>query len=337
VTNIAIIGEAWGEQEEIEQTPFVGAAGYELTRMLDEAGIHRADCFLTNTFNLRPSGNKIETLCGPKETGIKGFPALTKSKYVRQEFIPELERLADEIISVNPNVIIALGNTPLWALCGKTGISKIRGTTHISTHTVTGYKILPTFHPANVLRQWENRPIAVLDFIKAKKESEFAEVRRPEREIWIEPSLEDLREFYDRYINDCQQITVDIETVGNRITCIGFAPTPQIALVIPFDDARKKNRSYWPDKTHEKQAWKFVAMVLEDRAIRKTFQNGLYDIAFIWRSIGIKTFGATHDTMLLHHALQPEALKSLGFLGSIYTDEGPWKSERKVTTIKRDE
>lgn len=44
------------------------------------------------------------------------------------------------------------------------------------------------------------------------------------------------------------------------------------------------------------------------------------------------------DTMLLHHALQPEALKSLGYLGSIYTDEGNWKQMReKVKTIKRED
>jgi hypothetical protein len=42
--------------------------------------------------------------------------------------------------------------------------------------------------------------------------------------------------------------------------------------------------------------------------------------------------------MLLHHALSPESLKGLAFLGSVYTDHGPWKSERKgtSTTIKKD-
>jgi DNA polymerase I-like protein with 3'-5' exonuclease and polymerase domains len=77
--------------------------------------------------------------------------------------------------------------------------------------------------------------------------------------------------------------------------------------------------------------------VLEDESIPKLFQNGAYDIAFIWRTTGIKTLGAKHDTMLLHHALQPEALKGLGYLGSIYTDHGPWKVEhRESLTIGRD-
>ena len=41
--------------------------------------------------------------------------------------------------------------------------------------------------------------------------------------------------------------------------------------------------------------------------------------------------------MLAHHALQPESAKGLGFMGSIYTDEGAWKQERKVSTIKKDD
>jgi hypothetical protein len=55
----------------------------------------------------------------------------------------------------------------------------------------------------------------------------------------------------------------------------------------------------------------------------------------------IKVIGAAEDTMLLHHAIQPESLKGLGFLGSIYSDERAWKgmNDRKgyKKTIKRDD
>lgn len=335
--NIALIGEAWGEREEIERAPFVGASGYHLTRMLGEAGIERANCFLTNVFNLRPSGNKIEALCGPKQEGIKGFPALIKGKYVRNEYLPELERLQSELLDCNPNLIITLGNTPTWALLGRAGISNIRGTTALSTHTVRGFKVLPTFHPAAVMRQWDLRPTVIMDFFKAKREALFPEIRRPERVIWIEPKIEDLYEFKKRHIDGAGRVSVDIETAGNQITCIGFAPSPKIALVVPFVDGRRLGKNYWGNKDSEQAAWAFVKEILRDRKVRKTFQNGLYDIAFIWRSVGMKVYGAEHDTMLLHHALQPESLKSLGFLGSVYTDEGNWKQMRRVSTIKRDD
>ena len=48
--------------------------------------------------------------------------------------------------------------------------------------------------------------------------------------------------------------------------------------------------------------------------------------------------GAAHDTMLLHHSLQPEMLKGLGFLASVYADEGAWMEMRtKKGTIKQDD
>lgn len=343
MTKLALVGEAWGEHEERERAPFVGPAGWELTKMLTAAEINRADCFLTNVFNLRPQDNSLFYLSGTKEERIAGYPQAIasykgsqKKVWIHERYQSELDRLATELIEENPNIIVCLGNTPLWALGGTTGISSIRGTTLLSTHTVTGFKLLPTYHPAAVLRQWELRPTTVVDLQKALRESAFPEIRRPQRFIWIEPTLADLETFYGQYIQSCERLSVDIETAGNQITCIGFAPRHDVALVIPFFDSRRKNKCYWPDVHTEQQAWRFVKETLESE-IPKVFQNGLFDVSFLLRSYGIRTMGAEHDTMLLHHALQPESLKSLGFLGSIYTDEGAWKIMRKTKTLKRDE
>jgi uracil-DNA glycosylase len=338
MTKIALIGEAWGVEEERAKRPFVGYTGHLLNDLLHDAEIERSSCFITNVFNIHPPGNKMEWFCGPKSSAIQGYPALTQSKYVRRDFIGELNRLADEIAGCNPNIVVCLGNTPLWAMCGKVGITKFRGVTDVSTHTAVGFKILPTFHPTYLLRgQWQHRPTVVLDLKKAVRESETDFVKRPHREIWIEPTLEDLETFYETHIKGCKILSIDIETKGQRVTCIGFAPTEGLAICVPFFDRRKKDRSYWGSHSDERKAWEFVKKILRSE-IPKVFQNGLYDIAFLYRAMGLKTWNAEHDTMLLHHALQPEALKGLGYLGSIYTDEGPWKQMReKVTTIKRDE
>jgi uracil-DNA glycosylase family 4 len=98
---------------------------------------------------------------------------LLTSKYVRREFEPQLERLGDEILNLDPNLIICLGNSALWAMAGRTGITKLRGTTLLSTHCVSGYKLLPTYHPAAVLRQWELRPTTLADLMKASREVIF--------------------------------------------------------------------------------------------------------------------------------------------------------------------
>ena len=347
MTKIAIVGEAWGEQEERARSPFVGAAGYELTRMLDEAGIRRADCFLTNVFNLRPDRNDVEALCGGKADGIPGMPAVKNGKYILRKYAGELTRLLDELSAVRPNVTIALGNTASWALLHNTGISKIRGTISSTPFAIkasnevgmASLKVLPTYHPAAVLRDWSLRPVTVIDLGKARRESEYPEVRRPKCWVYIEPTLRDMEEFYEKFLATAPYISFDIETSGDQITCIGFAPSEEVALVVPFLDNRVlvgERGSYWRTAGDEAEAWRFVRRVL-DLPCPKFGQNTLYDIHFLWRNYGIVPRNYADDTMLLHHALQPESPKGLGFLGSVYTDHAAWKTMRtKVLTISKE-
>lgn len=363
---IILLGEARGANEEKISAGFVGASGLELLKMLAEAGVielstadadymrkfwqtgnpemldmvwrlhpevHRA-----NVFNFHPPGNNIESLCGPKSTAIPGYPSLVKGAngYVQSTYAPHLQALEQTLNSLDPNLVIALGNTPLWALCGTTGVSKLRGTTRLSTHTVADFKVLSTYHPAAVLRQYELRAVTIFDLMKAQREASSPHLMLPEREIWIEPDYDDFHRFYELHIRGTDLLSVDIETAGNQITCIGFAPSARIAIVVPFYDARRKGRSYWETPVLERKVWALIRTILSDQSIRKLFQNGLYDIAFLWRSMGLKVYGATEDTMLLHHALQPESLKSLDFLGSVYTNEGAWKRDHRVHSNKRD-
>ena len=334
---IALVGEAYGKEEEEQGRPFVGPTGWHLNRILDEVGIRRSRCLVTNVFNLRPKWNKIEALCGPKGDSILGYPPISTGRYIHQKYQEELNRLGDELLGFDPNIIVALGNTAMWALTGRTLISKYRGTVQPSTHTVTGFKVLATYHPAAIFRNYEYRPIIVFDLDKALRESEFPEIKYPTRELWIEPTLEDLDAFHRLYIEHCEMLSVDIESSGSLITCIGFATSSYVGIVIPFYDFRAKNKCYWKSVEAERQAWYFVRKVLSNRT-RKVFQNGLFDIAFLWRAMGIEVNNAAEDTMLLHHALQPESRKDLGFLGSLYTDERAWKHMRTDhETIKRDD
>jgi DNA polymerase len=316
--------------------PFVGPSGRELTKMLDQAGIRRADCYLTNVFNLRPQpSDDITNLCSSERAG--GFPALKAGKYVKAEYFSEVHRLHRELRELRPNLAILLGNTACWAMLGSTYISKLRGTVRYSS-VIPNLKCLPTYHPAAVMYQGNLRAVTVLDLIKAKRESEYPEIRRPHRSVYIEPTLTDLEWYYDNFLSKARRITFDIETAGSQITCIGFAPDDKSAIVIPFIDYRREGCSYWNNIDDELRAWQFVHKVL-DLPQPKTAQNGLYDIHFLWRGYGITVRNFEDDTMLLHHALYPESEKGLAFLGSVYTDEAAWKMMRVrgKETIKRDE
>lgn len=332
---IMFLGEAWGEEEERERTAFVGSSGKLLRGMSRQAGIEWEEVFRTNVFNLRPQPtNDIKNLCGPRDEAIADYPAIQRSKYIRSAYAGELSRLGDEIKRVSPNLIVAFGGTATWALTKRPApkITEIRGTT---LQSIFGVKMLPTIHPSAVLRSWDWRPIVVMDLMKAKMEMEFPEVRTPQRKVWIEPTLADLYEF-EKYIDEHEYLSIDIETLKEQITCIGFAPTTDLCLVVPFLDWRKPGNNYWPTKAAEVEAWKWcMRQVAKPKKI--TGQNFAYDMLFMLRQYATPCPHFTHDTMLMHHAMQPEMKKGLGFLASIYTNEASWKFMRAKGTIKRED
>lgn len=335
---IALVGEAWGQQEEMVKLPFMGASGQELTRMLEESGIARKDCFLTNTFAFRPKNNDIETLCGSKKDVGKEYTlaALRQGKYVQWEYLSELARLKEEIERANPMVVIALGAVACWALLGSPKITSLRGVVTEST-LVPKIKVLPTYHPSAVLRNWALRPIVLADFMKAKRESEFRGIIRPTRQVLYDPTLAEVQEITQWLLRTKPRLlSIDIETRSKTITMVGFAWNKSTSMVVPFYDPRKPERSYWTTPEDELAAWECVRQLLESD-MEKLYQNGMYDIQYL-AGMGFSVKNAFHDTMLLHHSLYPEMQKSLGFLGSIYTNEASWKLMRtKGEELKRDE
>ena len=332
---VVIVGEAWGEAEENERRPFVGPTGRFLNHCLAVAGIDRRSALLTNVFNLRPRPtNDIKNLCGSKAEGIKGRPPLVKGKYVRQEYAHELSRLFAEIDAFRPTLIIALGATASWALLDTAGIRKIRGAPSVG---YAGIKALPTYHPSAVLRQYSLYPVLIADLQKAAREATFVEVRRPSRFIHVEPSYEDLLNFERQWIEPSPSLSIDIETAGNQITCFGVAPSIDRCLVVPIIDDTKANKCYWPDLDTEVAVWQWIRRICALPKSEIVGQNFNYDMKFLFQSYGIPVTHATDDIMLLHHAMQPELEKSLGFMGSIYTSELSWKFMRPKHTVKKED
>jgi uracil-DNA glycosylase len=338
---ICIIGEAWGAEEARLGLPFVGASGRELDRMLEEAEIDKRDCYLTNCFNLQPQPtNDVKNLGTDRKSSSVPMPEMQRGTYLQDCYFPEIQRLWKELAELSPNLALCLGNTALWALTGQSGIRSLRGTVSAAIYGVKGLKVLPTYHPAAVLRDWSIRSVVVADLMKAKRQALFPEVRRPARKIWISPDLRDIEKFFETYVRKSGKLSVDIETVSNRqISCVGFAPSKDLALCIPFVDPRKGG-SYWPSPHQEKLAWLWVKRMLhhvENPEIEILGQNFLFDVNWIWTKIGFTPKNFTRDTMLKHHAINPELEKGLGFLGSIYTDEPAWKLMRKNDSTKRGE
>lgn len=324
MSKIVIVAEALGKGRTLE-------AGNIFRPMLRQVGIDERDTPILYVFNRQING--INSVLGTKAEGIPGMPAAQRGRYVRREFARDIEMLFNQIRSINPNIIIALGATPSWALLHQSGIKAIRGAV---AESHLGIKVLPTYEPVSVRKDWSLRPIVLADLMKAKRESAFPEIRRPRREIWVEPTLDDIERFFYEHIEPSPDLAIDIETKGTTITCVGFAPTPSVALVIPFYDPSQSDGNYWRSLEDELSAWEWVRIFCSLRK-RIVFQNGMYDMSFLWRAMGIPTPYASDDTMLLHHALQPEMEKGLGFMATLHTDEASWKFMRKTDTIKRED
>lgn len=353
MTKLLLVGEALGSREHLFEHGFVGSSGVELARMLGEVGLgpvpaehpselqmikywkeakDKFDIDITNVFNAHPQDNKIELFfANAKDGGLLTHGPMTKGKFIRPDLLHHVEALWDLVATLRPNLTIAFGNTACWALIGETKIGTIRGT--IKTSPKLGIKVLPTYHPAAVLRQWNLRTIVLTDLEKAKREAEFAHVERIKRFVTVEPTLDEIAEWLTR---DASYYAVDIETRLNQISMIGFARSAHDAIVIPFIEERHTDWNYWKCAKDEILAWKLVDQLLR-RNVPKIFQNGVFDLSWLLRA-GLRPTMCDADTMLLHHSIFPEMLKGLGFLGSVYSDELSWKQMRtRGDNIKRDE
>jgi uracil-DNA glycosylase len=367
---LLIIGEAWGDSEEQSGgIPFCGMAGAELTRILLEvlppnrftnnlhfamrrSGWHQirevwakeAQIGFTNVVNLHPPSNNFETLlCSKKELphDYPPIPPIGKGSaaYLKPEHLGELARLRSEIRDAAPVCIIPVGATATWAVLGRSDISDVRGTATLGTPTgvCSGVKVVPTYHPSAILRgRSEWRIICIADFMKAWRESENRTLVRPERKAIVNPTIQQIQVFTAFAQREVPfHLSVDCETSGSLITCISFADSQKYSITIPFR-SKDGTRNYWSNLEDEILAWECVRTMLEcGRPL--LFQNGMYDMQFLIR-MGFNLKFARDDTMLLHHSLYPEVKKSLGFLGSIYTNESSWKLLRKqrATKIKGD-
>ena len=326
----------------------VGSTGKMFHKMCEILELNVENCLLTHALAQKPAQenpahffiNKKNYTKFSKENKWRSKYPVNGFGFLKQEYESELDRLQNELNACKPNIIIAMGSLALWALTGLDKIGTYRGTI-LKSDLTNGTKVMPTYSPSAVIRNYDFRPIVLADIKKAVEESDTPNIQIKERELWIEPNIKDLEDFEQRYIregNADQPLSFDIETGGGFITCVGFAPSDTVALVVPFKDKRNVLQNYWTDVAHEQQAWAWIKRILENEKITKVAQNQTYDVSWLAYKHNIKVAGTIHDTMHAQHALQPEQQKGLGFLGSIYTNEGAWKTMAKFSkSTKRDE
>jgi uracil-DNA glycosylase len=126
--DLMFVGEAPGREEDEQGLPFVGAAGQLLTKIIEAMGTTRDQVYIVNTVKCRPPNNR-----NPEPDEIAAC----------RPFFEEQIRL------VSPRVIVTLGTSAAQAVLGsQEPISQLRG----RWHDAYGARIMPTFHPAFLLR-----------------------------------------------------------------------------------------------------------------------------------------------------------------------------------------
>jgi uracil-DNA glycosylase len=301
---------------------------------LRRAGIDANDCVFLNCINT-PASSFFAFTQESKSGALTAFPQVARKAWLRPQFGADLFNLYSTLRRLKPNVIIACGELALLALTHDSKLKFARGRVTTALPSAGEFKVLPVLHPRAVLAEIRQEPVLLMDLMKARRQSEFPELRRPQRWLHLRPTIEDLETFWQEFIEPSNELSVDLETKPGLITCVGIAPSPERALVIPFFTTENPSGNYWATAREEHIAWKFVERCVNHELKSVFGQNFQYDAQYFWRLMGIPVKSWKDDTMLMHHALQIEMDKGLGFLASIYSEELAWKFMHKRRVADR--
>jgi uracil-DNA glycosylase len=126
--DLMFVGEAPGADEDVQGIPFVGRAGQLLTKIIEAIGLKRDDVYIANVIKCRPPGNR-----NPEPDEVETCEPF----------------LFQQIDIIQPKVIVALGKFGAQTLLRTLDpISRLRG----RVYNFRGAKLVPTFHPAYILR-----------------------------------------------------------------------------------------------------------------------------------------------------------------------------------------
>ena len=152
---LVFVGEAPGREEDLQGRPFVGAAGQLLTKMIEAMGLRREEVYICNVLKDRPPGNRTP---------------------LPEEVEACLPFLAQQLAVIHPTVICALGSVATKALLGaQVSIMQIRG----QQHDFGGIPLIPTLHPAYLLRNPPAKRLVWQDLKRVKRLLEERRARPP--------------------------------------------------------------------------------------------------------------------------------------------------------------
>jgi DNA polymerase-1 len=306
--------------------PLSSSDDAELSKILHEAGILKSDCVVHPL--LKRPGIRAESLVYTNKKGQPLNYLPFHDIFIAPELSEALDNLAKQLVATSPSIVIPLNNTSLRALTdnGSTSISTWRG----SQLQTASFRVLPTYPPGMIQRQWDLRAIAVLDFTRARNWVEG----RAEPTDWrflVRPSFNDTMQTLDNLLSRTAKaetlLSVDLETRAGHIACCGIAWSESEAISIPFMAVESPEGYFSADEE--------LAVILKLRDLlthknaRVVGQNFAFDSQYIqryWHFIP----RLSDDTLIAQGLLWPGLPKALDFLSSMYCRHHLyWKDDGK--------
>lgn len=331
---VMIVGEAPGRDEEVRGEPFVGYSGKELDKILHECGLSRSQCFVTNVARERPYNNDIANFIAVRKKDRTAEHTLLRDKYVKRPVHEGFAMLRKEIEMVKPNIIIALGNTALWALTGHWGILKWRGSMlYTDDFTGANIKVIPTIHPAAIMRDWSLRTLAVNDIRRAARFVNGEPYPKPEWKFIVRPSfsttiqvLQELKAKLDAAVEPVK-LSFDIETRSGHIACAGISWSYLDGICVPLMCV-ENNEGYWREDEEAAIVWLLFKILTHPKAWVGG-QNIIYDSQYTYRHWCFVP-NVKQDSMITWHTAFVGQRKGLDYQASLMCDYYRyWKDDSK--------
>lgn len=326
--NVLVVGEFPHEADLRKGEPFIGGAGFEITKMMSEAGLPRDTCYLTTVMKDRILS--IASLVAEKKKYITPRHVLYKGKWVLPAVVYAVEALRDEIVRVNPNVVCTSGNLALWALTGEWSSFNYRSSV-MESDLIPGLKVIPTLPFSIVNVQWNQRTLIVHDLKRVARHKDKPGAMDRGYQFQV-PTSNDEAQFamafhFLHYLEELPENTpigADIETRAGHISSIAFAWSSKDSVCIPLMKTNKPE-GFWTEEQEAILVHKMCAVMRRHQIIG---QNWNYDAQYIYRHWHFMCPNVV-DTMIQQHSCFSNLPKNLAFLSSMYCEDHLyWKDDR---------
>jgi uracil-DNA glycosylase family 4 len=305
-SGLLVVGEALGKNEVLYGMPFVGDAGNLLSQIFREVGIVEEAAYIFNPVRCRPFGNKT-----PLVSEIRTCQELHADK---------------DLPAYTPKVMLLLGAVALRAILNMQKITERRGVFYDAEYGGVPVKVMPTFHPANVLRKPELYETVKEDIRRVKEYIATGQEGIDQAASTLPPLRKEFINSEERFLEWMSYLAQmpeeyfiinDLETTG-----LSFYKDTIVSSTFNFQDSTNPNGLYglgfltqprpgwWHADLQKPKIKKALSKVL--LRTRMCFHNGDFDTKFWWKNgYYVINYFDTLDAHLLIDENSPQGLKFL--------------------------